>query len=114
SIAFYQWAEEIRSLTEFDASKVLDLTKEFNLYGENSIVIPTFILHVLSPMIFPPYDQHVNRAKNVILSELPLNEKLDLNTYKEYQFYFQSIVLEDFGDEPTLEQMKAVDNALWS
>ena len=84
--------------------------------GRTIIVIPTLILHVISPEIYPLYDQHVERAKRVLLAQevrLPRDE-INLTTYEEYQSFFQEMIITCFGQQLNFENFKKVDNALWS
>jgi hypothetical protein len=116
STEFFQWIQEVKAIRTFDARRVKDLSSVFNLYGKDSIVIPSFILHVISPMIYPLYDQHVERAKRVLLAQeirFPRDE-INLTTYQEYQLFFQELVGTCFGQQPRFEEIKNVDNALWS
>lgn len=113
---FFQWIQEVKEIRSFDERKVNDLSCVFNLYGKDSIVIPTFILHVISPEIYPLYDQHVERAKRILLAQevrFPRDE-INLTTYREYQSFFQDIVEASFGQQPKRADIKKVDNALWS
>ncbi|RXI96296.1 hypothetical protein DS745_21435 [Anaerobacillus alkaliphilus] len=114
SAAFYDWVKEVRALSSFDSDKVTDIAEKFQLYGKDTLVIPTFILHVINPVIFPLYDQHVERAKRALLAEdiSFKSVELDINSYIGYQVFF-SRLLEDFSD-PTLHDVKKLDNALWS
>lgn len=91
SIEFFQWEQEVKVLKTFDALKVKDLSHVFNLYGKDTLVIPSFILHVISPMIYPLYDQHVERAKRVLLAQEVHSQKSDVNflSYQEYQTFFR-------------------------
>lgn len=64
SQAFFEFVQEIIAGDSFDEKNIKRLTSsEFNLWKESAIVIPTFVLHILSPKIYPLYDQHVERAK---------------------------------------------------
>jgi len=113
---FFQWLQEVKVLTIFDATKVKELSSVFKLYGKDSIVIPASILHVISPGIYPLYDQHVERAKRVLLAQevrFPRDE-INLTTYEEYQSFFQEMIITCFGQQPNFENIKKVDNALWS
>ena len=113
---FFQWIQEVKVMTTFDATEVKELSSVFNLYGKDSIVIPVFILHIISPETFPLYDQHVERAKRVLLAQevrFPRDE-INLTTYEEYQSFFQEMIITCFGHQPNFENIKKVDNALWS
>lgn len=114
SIDFYHWVQEVKKQNSFEANKVNDLANKFDLYGRDSLVIPAFILHIISPLIYPLYDQHVERAKRALLAENISFKNRDIHivAYKEYQSFLQDIS----GNNPTisLEEVKKTDNALWS
>ncbi len=111
---FYKWVQDVKDLNGFDPKKVTDLSDEFQLYSKGAIVIPSFILHIISPMMYPLYDQHVERGKRALLSQNIhfQNRELTLSTYKEYKSLFDDL-LKSY-DAHTLEDYKVVDSALWS
>ncbi|WP_404332151.1 hypothetical protein [Mesobacillus maritimus] len=115
SLSFYQWAKEVMAQNSFDASKIGDLARRFHLYGGNAVVIPAFILHTLSPRIYPLYDQHVERAKRVLLAQDAHFTPRDITifSYQEYQQLFTGIVEEGHLNQYRVE-IKQLDNALWS
>jgi hypothetical protein len=110
---FFDWAGEVASLKSFDINKIEELQSRFQLYNQNSIVIPAFILHCLNPLVFPIYDQHVERAKRAILAEAIhfSTSSLNANSYTEFQSFFQSFLS---SESLNIEYMKKVDSALWS
>jgi hypothetical protein len=113
SQAFFDWGEEVTSLKSFDNNKIEELRSKFQLYNQNAIVIPAFILHCLNPLVFPIYDQHVERAKRAFLAE-PVHfstSSMNTNSYTDYQSFFQSFLNSEFQN---IEYMKKVDSALWS
>ncbi|OCA86006.1 hypothetical protein A8F94_14265 [Bacillus sp. FJAT-27225] len=113
SQAFFKWAKEVTTLSSFDKSKVEEFRSRFKLYHENAIVMPAFILHCLNSLIYPLYDQHVERAKRAFLAQQIhfSSSSLNIDSYIEYQSFFQSFIN---GREQNLEYSKKVDNALWS
>jgi hypothetical protein len=115
SFPFYQWAKEVMAQDSFDANRIGDIVNRFGLYGNNSVVIPAFILHTLSPCIYPLYDQHVERAKRVLLAEdVHFNTRdITISSYQEYQQFFARI-LEECHPLHSNAEMKRLDNALWS
>jgi hypothetical protein len=113
SQAFFDWAREVATLKSFDTNKIEELRSRFQLYNQNAIVLPAFILHCLNPLVFPIYDQHVERAKRALLAE-PIyfsTSSLNANSYTEYQSFFQSFLS---SASQNIEYMKKVDSALWS
>lgn len=106
---FFNWAKIINGSKFFDPTNVYVLTKDFGLWNDTSIVIPTFVLHILNPFIYPLYDQHVERAKKALLAQDISERPLSSETYIEYYKFFHSI-----SDENTIEIIKQKDEALWS
>ena len=113
---FYLFAQNIKKENKFIAEKIHALCEDhFNMWSKNALIIPAFVLHVLSPLYYPIYDQHVERAKRALLAK-PLNKdssKLTLNSYKCYQSFFNKIVAQ-YKAESNLRDQKTVDKALWS
>lgn len=98
SQSFFDFAHGIISTTKFNKQDIHELTGgQFELWKQDSIVIPSFLLHTLSPIIYPLYDQHVERAKRA-LSAQTLNyngyllKKEDYFSYKEFFDDFLKIV----------------------
>ncbi len=119
STEFYSWAKNIMKHKVFDSSQVLCLKgKPFPLWSNNAIVIPSFVLHILNPTVYPLYDQHVERAKRVLLSEEANKDAtpLTISTYESYQAFFQEFIEENKGREDVInfQYIKQVDEALWS
>ncbi|MFS0862054.1 hypothetical protein [Fredinandcohnia sp. 179-A 10B2 NHS] len=115
SFEFYNWIKKVQSQKSFDINCFKELSQSFNLYGSDSIVIPSFILHVISPIIYPLYDQHVERAKRILLADnLSTNRKLDITSYQEYQMFLQLLINDVYAEPLTIEEIKKVDDALWS
>lgn len=115
---FFDWAIKIIESNAFDPSLINELIgKPFELWS-GGIVIPAFILHIISPTNYPLYDQHVERAKRALLAE-ELNEdfsSLSIETYMSYKKFFDSLVKE-LGTEYqkiTIKEIKNIDEALWS
>lgn len=119
SLDFYNWAKDVMKLTSFNSEIILEITAKFKIWSNNSIVLPSFLSHILNPKTFPIYDQHVERARR-FFSNIPLNSDstlLDINSYKEYHaFWFE--LLSDLGVKniitAPIENIKKVDNALWT
>ena len=105
-IEFYHWVQEVKKQHSFEENKVNDLANKFDLYGRDSLVIPAFILHIISPLIYPLYDQHVDRAKRALSAENISFKNNDIHflAYKEYQSFLQDLI----GNSPTisLEEVK--------
>ncbi|WP_078544801.1 hypothetical protein [Litchfieldia alkalitelluris] len=110
---FFEWAKGVMQNNTFDKNLLQDISLRFKLY--DSLVMPTFILHILSPFLYPLYDQHVERGKRALLGQ-DTNVKLhhlNIKTYLEYQQFFCELH-ESYSKNPTLESIKSTDAALWS
>ena len=86
--------------------------KEFN---NVSLIWKIFLLHIINPVVYPIFDQHVFRAMKYIkfskIEEIPFDEKEKEKFYfNEYINFFDKIKLglpQDFNN-------KKIDEALWS
>ena len=115
---FFQWIKIIREATNFCPSYVDEIFSKFSLWSTSSIVIRTYLLHILNPRVFPIFDQHVNRARKFLMGDyydLPRNVK-DLNEYIYYQSFWKDFAesLSINLERAELSEIKQVDNALWS
>ena len=85
--------------------------KEFN---NVSLIWKIFLLHIINPVVYPIFDQHVFRAMKYIkfskIEEIPFDEKEKEKFYfNEYINFFDKIKLglpQDFNN-------KKIDEALW-
>jgi hypothetical protein len=112
---FFVWTQEVKKRRDF-SSDLLDQVSRHGLWP--SLVIPTFLLHILNPRAFPIFDQHVERARRFLMGQA-LNASsvgLRLDDYALYTlFWFE--LLSDLGiDVTTVEygRVKHVDEALWA
>lgn len=113
---FYNWARKVIEDNRFSCSHLEALRgSPFALWSKSSIVIPAFVMHILSPKIYPLYDQHVERAKRALLAQtLNANStELNIDTYKCYQEYFLDLTKE-YATRNSIEAYKKIDEALWS
>ncbi|MBU9714127.1 hypothetical protein [Evansella tamaricis] len=116
---FIKWAQNIIKLTNFDLSQIEALRgNRFPLWTNQAIVIPSFVLHILNPKVYPLYDQHVERAKRTFLAE-DLNKDartLTLENYQSYQAFFKEFVegVPNKDGLDDIQHIKQVDEALWS
>ena len=118
SYEFFRWSRSIIECEEFDEKQILALTGQFNLWSSRSIVLSAFVLHTLSPFIYPIYDQHVERAKRALLAkDLNMDSSgLGVEEYKSYKYFFNNIIDELYEDKNiiALQGMKLIDEGLWS
>lgn len=106
SPSFFHFTQDIIHNEEFKPNN-LDIIKELGLWDQ-ALIMPAFVLHLLSPLVYPLYDQHVERAKAVLTAK-SIKETTTLRSYIEYRDFFYGLV-----SKPDLERIKYVDEALWS
>ena len=114
---FLVWTQEVKNRSDF-SSDLLDQIGRHGLWPRTSFVIPTFLLHILNPRVFPIFDQHVERARRFLMGE-GLNASsvsLRIDDYVQYTlFWFE--LLSDIGINVTGDEygrVKHVDEALWA
>ena len=116
---FWEWSQMVMSLETFKPNRLKELQgARFNLWSENSLVIPAFVLHVLNPTTYPLFDQHVNRAMFVLsnrTAQVTQNRSLLVEDWIEYEAFWRHMVNDLYPDgNPSLQDLKKVDEALWS
>jgi hypothetical protein len=118
STNFFVWAKEIQASNSFQPRAIEDLQgNRFQLWKGTSIVIPAFVLHILNPETYPIFDQHVLRAIRVLYNQIEKagNDKaISIEDYIEYHAFWRDTITTLPYEKPTLEQLKEVDEALWS
>ena len=117
SYEFYIWAKNEVVGKDFSIKHLNKLTSGgFRLWDDNSLIIPTFLLHILAPEVYPIYDQHVERAKRVLTGQTnELHSGLTPDDYISYKEFFDSGLKDMFGThDVVLEQRKLLDDALWA
>ncbi len=115
---FFNWAKKVMQIDSFNSEVVLQVTSELKLWSNKSIVLPSFLAHILNPRIFPLYDQHVERSYR-FFSGLPLNSdstNLSICNYKEYHIFWCQLLSDLHVKHGTtsIEHLKKIDNALWT
>lgn len=117
STEFFTWVKNEVVKKPFNINYVKEISGGiFNLWKGNSLVLPTFLLHVVAPDKYPLYDQHVERAKRVITCKIDmLHSGIKLHDYIGYQEFFDNIVEDVFGSKDAdLEKRKQLDEGLWA
>ena len=81
------------SLGTFEPNCLKELQgARFNLRSENSLVILSFVTHVLNPTTYPLFDQHVNRAMLVLsnrTAQVTQNRSLLVEDWIEYETFWR-------------------------
>lgn len=117
SMEFFTWVKNEIAEKAFNVKYVKEISDGmFNLWKGNSLVLPTFLLHVVAPGKYPLYDQHVERAKRVITCKIDmLYAGMNLNDYTGYKEFFDNAIEDVFNSKDAdLEKRKQLDEALWA
>ena len=96
----------LRATTEFDLDYFL---KEFK---EVSVVWKVFLLHIISPTMYPIYDQHIHRAYRFMNKEASDGIKASMNESVKLKFYFEEYY--PFVKESKIKDLKKMDEAFFA
>ena len=96
----------LRATTEFDLDYFL---KEFK---EVSVVWKVFLLHIISPSMYPIYDQHIHRAYRFMNNEASDGIKASMNESVKLKFYFEEYY--PFVKESKIKDLKKMDEAFFA
>ena len=105
---FFEWVKETNKCAEFRIETFKELQR-FKLWGKDSVVIPTFILHIVNPFVYPLYDQHVDRAMRSLTGLQEYDKKPSFNSYLRYKDFFNTL-----KQENEINTIKPLDEALWA
>ena len=96
----------LRATTEIDLDYFL---KEFK---EVSVVWKVFLLHIISPSVYPIYDQHIHRAYRFMNNEPSDGIKASMNESVKLKFYFEEYF--PFVKESKIQDLKKMDEAFFA
>lgn len=96
----------LRATIEFDLDYFL---KEFK---EVSVVWKVFLLHIISPSMYPIYDQHIHRAYRFMNNEASDGIKASMNESVKLKFYFEEYY--PFVKESKIKDLKKMDEAFFA
>ena len=96
----------LRATTEIDLDYFL---KEFK---EVSVVWKVFLLHIISPSMYPIYDQHIHRAYRFMNNEASDSIKASMNESVKLKFYFEEYY--PFVRESKITDLKKMDEAFFA
>ncbi len=114
---FSIWAQEVKKRSSLSPD-LLNQMSRHGLWPKSSLVIPTFLLHILNPRVFPIFDQHVERTRRFLMGQ-DLNVSsvgLQIADYAQYTAFWFKLLLDLGLDVTTVEyeRIKHVDEALWA
>jgi hypothetical protein len=96
----------LRATTEIDLDYFL---KEFK---EVSVVWKVFLLHIISPSMYPIYDQHIHRAYRFMNNEASDGIKASMNEATKLKFYFEEYY--PFVKQSKIDDLKKMDEAFFA
>ena len=96
----------LRATTEIDLDYFL---KEFK---EVSVVWKVFLLHIISPSMYPIYDQHIHRAYRFMNNEASDGIKASMNEATKLKFYFEEYY--PFVKDSKIKDLKKMDEAFFA
>ena len=96
----------LRATTEIDLDYFL---KEFK---EVSVVWKVFLLHIISPTMYPIYDQHIHRAYRFMNNEASDGIKASMNEATKLKFYFEEYY--PFVKQSKIKDLKKMDEAFFA
>ena len=96
----------LRATIEFDLDYFL---KEFK---EVSVVWKVFLLHIISPSMYPIYDQHIHRAYRFMNNEASDGIKASMNEATKLKFYFEEYY--PFVKQSKIKDLKKMDEAFFA
>jgi hypothetical protein len=96
----------LRATTEIDLDYFL---KEFK---EVSVVWKMFLLHIISPSMYPIYDQHIHRAYRFMNNEASDGIKASMNEATKLKFYFEEYY--PFVKQSKIDDLKKMDEAFFA
>ena len=108
--------DRIDEINKLKSQKDIDLDQFFEQFDEISAVWAIFLLHILKPLKYPLYDQHIHRAFNYMHKmqykciSNHLSDSAKIRFYKKYYLPFIHAMMDKY---PTLS-VKQIDNGLFA
>lgn len=102
-------------INHLKGQKDIDIDQFFELFDEVSAVWRLFLLHMIKPLRYPLYDQHIHRAYNYLHKmqynciSNHLSDNAKIRFYKKYYLPFVQQMMDEY---PQLS-IKQIDNALF-
>lgn len=102
----------INLINEYKQLVSIDLTKFNNDFADVSAVWRIFLLHIISPKVYPIYDQHIHRAYNFIHNKEWQIINNNISDKKKLEFYYKTYFpyVQDLG----IANIKEFDEAFFA
>ena len=105
-------------ISKIDIINSLRVTAEIDLdyflkeFKEVSVVWKVFLLHIISPSMYPIYDQHIHRAYRFMNNEASDGIKASMNEATKLKFYFEEYY--PFVKQSKIKDLKKMDEAFFA
>ena len=103
---------KIKIINSLKATAEIDLDYFLEEFKEVSVVWKVFLLHVISPSMYPIYDQHIHRAYRFMHNEPSDGISASMNEVTKLKFYFEEYY--PFVKELKIKDLKEMDEAFFA
>jgi len=104
--------KKINTINSLRATAEIDLDYFLKEFKEVSVVWKVFLLHIISPTMYPIYDQHIHRAYRFMNNEASDGIKASMNEATKLKFYFEEYY--PFVKQSKIKDLKKMDEAFFA
>ena len=104
--------KKIKIINSLRATTEIDLDYFLKEFKEVSVVWKVFLLHIISPSMYPIYDQHIHRAYRFMNNEASDGIKASMNESVKLKFYFEEYY--PFVKQSKIKDLKKMDEAFFA
>ena len=104
--------KKLNIINSLRATAEIDLDYFLKEFKEVSVVWKVFLLHIISPTMYPIYDQHIHRAYRFINNEASDGIKASMNESVKLKFYFKEYY--PFVRQSKIKDLKKMDEAFFA
>lgn len=104
--------KKIKIINSLRATTEIDLDYFLKEFKEVSVVWKVFLLHIISPSVYPIYDQHIHRAYRFMNNEASDGIKASMNEATKLKFYFEEYY--PFVKQSKIKDLKKMDEAFFA
>lgn len=104
--------KKIKIINNLRATNNIDLDYFLKEFKEVSVVWKVFLLHIISPSLYPIYDQHIHRAYRFMHNEPSDGISASMNEATKLKFFFEEYY--PFVKESKIKDLKKMDEAFFA
>ena len=104
--------KKINIINSLRTTAEIDLNYFLKEFKEVSVVWKVFLLHIISPSVYPIYDQHIHRAFRFMHNEASDGIKASMNEGTKLKFYIEEYY--PFVKESKIKDLKKMDEAFFA